>query len=255
MKPIDYNKTKDSSLEREMNYVLNNFKEEDSHYEYNGIPVPRVTHILSDMIHEEYLMNWANYIGRYKRQDHNDVRDRSANIGTITHSAIENYVLYNTLYKFEEIEDIDERIQIKNAFYSFKRWWDILLLRNTTVIFMEKPLICEYFGGTLDMLISVDRLMYLVDFKTSNHYNYKYHLQTAAYRYMLYKEYGIIVDGIIILKLCKHHVLFEEQVIDLRNYDHLQYINQCQNTFFSLVYAYYNRKISESLYDNKYKKS
>lgn len=248
MHPILFNKPMNSSLEKEMNSIFIDIN--DSPYEYEGIKVPRVTHILSEMIHEDYLMDWANYVGRYKRQNHNDIRDHSAYIGTNVHSAIEKYTSMNFVDLFDDIDSVSDRLKMKNAFYSFKQWWDIISLRNYELIFQEQPLVCKYYGGTLDMLVSIDGLVYLVDFKTSNHFNYKYHLQTAAYRRMLYFQYGIIVDGIIILKLSKDQVFFEEQLLDLRNYSILEYINQCERTFISLVYAYYNRKIVERKFND-----
>ena len=248
MHPILFNKPMNSSLEKEMNSIFIDIN--DSPYEYEGIKVPRVTHILSEMIHEDYLMDWANYVGRYKRQNHNDIRDHSAYIGTNVHSAIEKYTSMNFVDLFDDIDSVSDRLKMKNAFYSFKQWWDIISLRNYEIIFQEQPLVCKYYGGTLDMLVSIDGLVYLVDFKTSNHFNYKYHLQTAAYRRMLYFQYGIIVDGIIILKLSKDQVFFEEQLLDLINYSILEYINQCERTFISLVYAYYNRKIVERKFND-----
>lgn len=248
MHPILFNKPMNSSLEKEMNSIFIDIN--DSPYEYEGIKVPRVTHILSEMIHEDYLMDWANYVGRYKRQNHNDIRDHSAYIGTNVHSAIEKYTSMNFVDLFDDIDSVSDRLKMKNAFYSFKQWWDIISLHNYEIIFQEQPLVCKYYGGTLDMLVSIDGLVYLVDFKTSNHFNYKYHLQTAAYRRMLYFQYGIIVDGIIILKLSKEQVFFEEQLLDLRDYSILEYINQCERTFISLVYAYYNRKIVERKFND-----
>ena len=248
MHPILFNKPMNSSLEKEMNSIFIDIN--DSPYEYEGIKVPRVTHILSEMIHEDYLMDWANYVGRYKRQNHNDIRDHSAYIGTNVHSAIEKYTSMNFVDLFDDIDSVSDRLKMKNAFYSFKQWWDIISLHNHEIIFQEQPLVCKYYGGTLDMLVSIDGLVYLVDFKTSNNFNYKYHLQTAAYRRMLYFQYGIIVDGIIILKLSKDQVFFEEQLLDLRDYSILEYINQCERTFISLVYAYYNRKIVERKFND-----
>lgn len=239
MKPFLINRSLDSSLEKEMNSFF--IDKAESPYEYCGVTVPRVTHILSSMLHEDYLMDWANYIGRYKRQNHNDVREYSADIGTAVHEYIEKYISCNYIPDFLDIEDISKRIKVKNGFHSFKQWWDIILTHNIKVLMQEEPLVCKYYGGTLDMLISIDGLIYLVDFKTSNHFSYKYHLQTAAYRRILYYERGIIVDGIIILKLSKDQVYFEEQILNLQDYNTVQYVNQCETTFLSLVCAYYNR--------------
>ena len=240
MRPIMINRPLNSSLFQEMNSIFIDIKE--SPYSYNGILVPRVTHILSEMIHDDYLMNWANYIGRYKKQNHNDVRSQSAHIGTEVHSAIEKYVSLNYIETFELEDNVFNRIKMKNAFYSFKQWWDIIQMHNFKILFQEQPLVCKYYGGTLDMFIMIDGLKYLIDFKTSNHFNYKYHLQTAAYRRILYYEYGIDTDGILILKLSKNEIYFEEQLLDLRDYKTLDYINRCDRTFMSLVYSYYNRK-------------
>ena len=63
MKPFTYNEIKDSSLEKEMNLLLSDISFEESPYMYGSNYVPRVTSILSDMLHEEYLMRWANYMG------------------------------------------------------------------------------------------------------------------------------------------------------------------------------------------------
>ena len=102
MHPILFNKPMNSSLEKEMNSIFIDIN--DSPYEYEGIKVPRVTHILSEMIHEDYLMDWANYVGRYKRQNHNDIRDHSAYIGTNVHSAIEKYTSMNFVDLLKDIE-------------------------------------------------------------------------------------------------------------------------------------------------------
>ena len=58
-----------------------------SPYNYNNIPVPRVTEILSKTIHEDYIVKWANYLG-FKHLNYQDELDKYANIGTITHERI-----------------------------------------------------------------------------------------------------------------------------------------------------------------------
>ena len=237
---IKYNTIEDSSLEKEMNPLSykNNI---ESPYAYNGIEVPRVTSILSDMLHEEYLMNWANYMGRIKHMDHNKYTEEAAYIGTRVHKAIEEYIRDNIDTNFDDIFDYSIKTSCSNAFLSFKRWWSIVIQHNYEVLFQEEPLQCAYYGGTLDLFIFIDGKNYLIDFKTSNHFNYKYHLQAAAYRRLLYYNYGIITDGIIILRLSKKEISFQEQVLNLTNWDDLKYIEECDKCFQSLVYAYYNR--------------
>ena len=64
-------------------------------YLYNNKPVPRVTEILSDMLHEDYLMEWANNVGLYQHKSHIEYRDEATAIGTYVHESIERYIKYN----------------------------------------------------------------------------------------------------------------------------------------------------------------
>lgn len=225
----------------------------ESPYKYNGVTVPRVTSILSDMLHEEYLMGWANYMGRVKHVDHTKYTETAAHIGTIGHDAIEKYILTKEIDTFDTELITDNRNKAKNVLSSFIKWWDIINRHKVEVLMIEQSLSCELYGGTLDMLIKIDDKIYLVDFKISNHFNYKYHLQTAAYRRMLWFVYGILLDGIIILRLSKNSIYFIEQLLDLSTYRDLKYINDCDRCFLSLVYAYYNRKVVEDQYKNFWK--
>lgn len=250
MKPFTYNQIKDSSLEKEMNPLLSKTHFNDSVYQYGDRYIPRVTSILSDMLHEEYLMKWANYMGRIKHQDHTKYTERAATIGTIVHSIIENYLKGIDVFD-SYINDIDDRFirdSCYSAFLSFKRWWSIISQNNYRVLMQEQTLLCDYYGGTLDALIEINGKVYIVDFKTSNHLNYKYYLQTAAYRRLLYYNYHILADGIIILKLSKTSVSFEEKILDFSRYADLDFINDCDKCFLSLVYSYYNRNIIQNKY-------
>lgn len=242
-KPFIRNTICDSSLEKEMNHF--NLQFEDTIYEYYGIKVPRVTHILSSMLHEDYLMEWANAMGRFKHIDHTVVSEEAATVGTYTHKSIEDFLREKKQPDFEII-DRQYKTKVYNAFSAFLRWWSIISQHDIEILMIEQPLVCEYFGGTLDLLIKIDGKIYLVDFKTSNHLSYKYHLQAAAYRRMLFTEFGITIDGVIILQLSKYNSTFREQMITLSDYDQLQYMNECDRCFLSLVYGYYNRLTVEN---------
>ena len=62
---------------------------EDPHYTFNGIPVPRVTEILS-FIDMESLIGWANYMG-FQHKKHKDILDEAARIGSLTHGNIRHF--------------------------------------------------------------------------------------------------------------------------------------------------------------------
>lgn len=211
-------------------------------YEYNGRYVPRVTTILSSMIHSDALMYWANNLG-FKGIKYRDFMNDAAAVGTTAHHRIELFL--------KEKLDCTDNI----PYLGFKLWWDTLIKGNNTieVIGTEQHLTCKWFGGTYDALIRLNGMYYLIDFKTSNHITYKYFLQLAAYTYML-KENGIDVAGVIVLQLNKEEIGFNEYLLDFRVPDHRQFMDNCINTFFSLVYAFYNVKEIEGMYENIYGK-
>lgn len=224
-----------------------------SDYAYNGIIVPRVTTILSAMLHEDGLMEWSNYIGLYKRLKYRDVLNEAAEKGTIVHNSIEDYITNSSVLKIDTIEPMYQS-EVEMAYQSFIKWWDILALsHNVQVIMQEQQLVCQWFGGTLDLLISVDDKIYLIDFKTSNHLSYKYLLQLAAYRYMLRVIHGIEIDAVEVVRLDKNEVYYENFVLDLHTPEDLELMNHCEVCFASLVNGYYERKFIEENFKERMK--
>lgn len=201
--------------------------------------VPRVTSILSSMLSEEYLMGWANYLG-FKRQNYKSVVEEAAQKGSYTHESIENYIT-NGIEPNTGTLPVQFRTAVQNAYDSFKLWWDIVTKNKYKVIYQEFPLVCEWFGGTLDLLMEINDKVYLFDFKTSNHPSYKYFIQLSAYIYMLKILYNIEVDGCAIIMLDKTQVHFNEIMIDLSDDSDKSFMDHCRETFFALVYGYYNR--------------
>lgn len=228
---------------------------QDSNYSFGNTTVPRVTKILSAMLHEDYLMTWANIIGLYKRQKYADVLNKAANIGTNTHNLIEDYIktqAFNILST--KTFNIDEIKSIENGVNSFILWYDELVSTNKVeIISIEQSLSCAYFGGQLDFLIKINGKIFLVDFKTSNHIGVRYFYQLAAYKYLLELQ-GIILDGTIILQVSKKNISYEEYVLDLHNSIHNNFMNACTQTFFSLVYGYWNRLYTENMYKDIFNK-
>lgn len=220
-----------------MNYVDFSIKDSTNRY-YNkeGQSVPRVTEILSSMMHSDALMYWANSLG-FRGLKYKTELDRAALIGTQAHSAIEIY--------------LKDKLKNENniPFLGFLLWEQILVDKGLSIIpvFIEEKLSCEWFGGTLDAVFNINGRNFLTDFKTSNHVTFKYFLQLSAYRYML-RLRGIEVDGVIVLQLDKKSPGFNEYLLDFSHPDHLQFMNNCEQAFFSLVFAYYNIKRIESDY-------
>jgi hypothetical protein len=208
----------------------------ESDYIYNGIIVPRVTKILSKCIHSDTLMYWANSLG-FKHKSYKKTIDAAAEIGHHAHDNIDKF-LEDENYTADESSI---PYQSYNAYQSFLKWFNTVSnIATVRVIFHEKTLTCKYFGGTLDGLYEINGKIYLVDYKTSNHITFRYILQLAAYRYMLRTELGIEIDGCIILQLAKESISYNEYVLNFDNINHLNYINDCEMAFLSLVFAYYN---------------
>lgn len=222
----------------------------DSPYECSGRKLPRVTEILSSMLHEEFLMRWANSLG-FKRQSYATARDLAADKGSCVHNAIEDYLSNNVEFDPDSIENYTLRLAATNGYRSFLKWWnEINSVNKVNIIMQEEKLLCDFFGGTLDLLLDINGKIVLVDFKTSNHLSYKYVLQLAAYRYML-RLRGIEVDICCIIKLDKECIDYEELVIDTADYQDLDLLNHAEETFLSLVFAYIQRSRIEQEYKQK----
>lgn len=210
-------------------------------YFYNGRSVPRVTEIISAMLYEEYLMKWSNSLG-YKHKSYIKEVNLAANIGTQTHEIIDQLLDNKSV-------EIPSSGPVYYTVHSFIEWYNILKNSGLSIeiISKENQLVCSHFGGTYDLLIRINNKLWLIDFKSSNHISYKYYIQLAAYRYMLQLN-NIHLDGCMLLQLDKSYIFFKEYPLIFSNPEHLNYINQCTNTFFGLVYGYYNRLYLEEQY-------
>lgn len=218
-----------------------------------GYIVPRVTHILSEMLHEQSIVEWSNYIGMFKRQKYKEVINLAADIGTATHSCIENHIKAGEPISMDLLEENISTI-VNRTYNSFLKWWSIISTKNITVLMQEVPLICQWFGGTLDLLINIDGRIVLVDFKTSNHFSYKYLLQLSAYRWMLRCLHNINVDTLCIVRLDKNvDGLYEEFTLDLNEESNTQLMNHCESCFASLVNGYYERMYIEKEFKERMK--
>jgi len=200
----------------------------DKYFNQKGVSVPRVTEILSTMIHSDNLMYWANSLG-LKGVHYGTYMKKVADVGTLTHSHIEEFLKKKT----QAENDI--------PFQGFMMWYDHLISTGHTIelVGSEQKIACEWFGGTYDALIRIDGKLYLVDFKTSNHVTEKYFLQLSAYGYML-EGIGYHVDGYIVLQLNKDEPGFNEYILLMDILEHKAFMDNCVTCFLSLTYAYYN---------------
>lgn len=217
--------------------------ESDRYYNKDGQPVPRVTEILSAMMHSDALMYWANNLG-FRGIGYRSALNKASTIGTEAHNTIEKFL--RGKLKADNISN--------TPFKGFYLWYNNLveLGYDLEIVGIEVKLTCKWFGGTYDMLMRINGRLFLIDFKTSNHVTEKYFLQLAAYRYML-KEQGIRIDGVIVLQLSKETPAYNEYLLDFSVPSHYLFIEDCTRTFLSLVYAYYNVHYIKNTFNSLFK--
>ena len=215
---------------------------EKARYTYQNRGIPSVTELLS-FVDNQGLIDWANMIGR-KGMNNQHILQRAAQFGTNTHSAIERYLKGQSVF-------VDN-----SAFKAFVNWWEKLNTENKVdIIGIEEQLISSYYAGTYDLLININNEPYLVDFKTSNHVGYKYFLQIAAYRYLLYIQKNINIKGCIVLQLGKGpKPKYNDFVLRFDNPFHYEFIEYCLRSFMGIVYTYHNIESSKRQFNDIFSK-
>lgn len=210
------------------------YKDKNS-YEYNGIQVPRVTAVISSMMHSDSLMYWANSLG-FKHQKYSEVINEACEYGTNTHKGIELFLKGESIPKETPYHSMN----------AFLQWWNSISNNNELKILgQEQTLVCPYYGGTYDLLLSINNKPWLIDFKTSNHISYRYYLQLAAYNRILRDDMNINLGGVLLLQLEKTRPVFHEYTLDFSRQPAIEYFNTCEKTFMSMLYSYYHLKYLE----------
>lgn len=223
-------------------------------YNYNGIPIPRVSEILSSMLHEEHIIGWANSLG-FKHKSYVKERNLAAEKGSVAHNMIEEFLRTQEVETDFNQYDYKIKESVFNCYSAFIEWYN-MMIENTSsfnILDIEKQLVCPYYGGTLDIFAEINSKKYIIDLKTSNHMTYKYFLQLAAYTYAEQTFYNTPVDGIIVLLLNKDCIQYTDYVLEASNPEHNEMICHAIDTFLSLVYAYYNKCILVDQYNKIFK--
>jgi len=146
----------------------------------DGKRVPSVTTIIGGQLgwNKRVLMAWQKRMAE-QGEDPDKIRDKSADIGTLAHYMVEQYLLEREVELGEYSENDIEMAY--NALDAFKLWWKDADLEFESA---ELRLVSEKhrYGGTIDM-VSRDKEgnMVLIDFKTSNGIYAEHIIQVAAY--------------------------------------------------------------------------
>lgn len=235
-----------------LNADLNHLRDEWDHYKYNNQFIPRVTHIIhSCQLDSDNLVSWANKMGKLHK-DSEEIKLAAARLGTYVHNALEKYIK-NGIEPDIMAMDIEDwyKNKIITCLEGFKSFWDNYrykdLIQNVKV---EETLVTPYFGGTYDLLVSLkDGRNYLYDFKTTNNIRESQFIQLSAYRYALRAYYNINLAGCAILKIDKYKPYCQEFMVDFSRPENLLFIDQCEKTFISMIYTYYNMIVTRNQFD------
>ena len=161
------------------------------YFNEDGNEVPSVTTVLK-MINKPALMPWSNWLGM-RGISYNKYMKESSTIGTKFHDAMEAY--FNNKPYYPEYSSQEEEDKFNLFINNFLSWRDGKVLKPK---YLEKSLVGEYYGGTIDFFGEIDGKNTLLDFKTGKKVYVTMFLQLAAYTTLL-EEMDERVDQVAIL--------------------------------------------------------
>lgn len=192
-----------------------------SHTRYldsRGNIVPSVTTIIGNQLawNKGALIGWTRKLA-LAGQDPEEVKDKSAEIGTLAHYLVE-CELKKISPDVSGYSEADLDIAL-TAFDAFKKWRAGTSLE---MVASELPVVSEKYkyGGTIDLLVfdTDSDAICLIDLKTSNSLHLSHVVQVAAYKHAYEEVHGKISD-VMILKLNKDSVDFHEYWVSNKQLD------------------------------------
>jgi hypothetical protein len=174
------------------------------YYRRNGNYYPSVTYVLSYYPKGKFFEDWLKKVGY--ASDY--IVKRAGEEGTQVHEMIESYLGGEELMFLNTFGRPQYHPEVWQMFLRFVDWWEEY---NPTLIETEVHLFSDKLrvAGTCDMVceITIDGKteLWIIDFKTSNHLQTTYDLQTAVYGKCYEECYGKKADryGILWLKSSK----------------------------------------------------
>lgn len=180
-------------------------KDHTTYYNSKGEIVPSVTTVLK-IIAKDNLIYWANNLG-WKRISVKKELDDASEIGTTAHNYIEALITDNEIEMHEISRSIDwlpDKLQdqVWNSIDSFKSWWDENK-KDFEILKCEKEMVCDEYGGTIDIIAKYKKKPVILDIKTSKGFYFTMFLQLAAYAHMYKVKKGKYPDDVGIIRVDK----------------------------------------------------
>jgi len=170
------------------------------YYRRNGEYYPSITYVLSYYPKGKHFEDWLKKVG-YSAEY---VVKKAAEEGTMVHEMIESYLEGNELSFLDQFDNPKYNPDVWQMFLRFVEFWEMYepkLIETEVHLFSDELKV----AGTCDLVCKIEDKLWIIDFKTSNHVQPTYEIQTAVYG-QCYKEcYGKEVDnyGILWLKSSK----------------------------------------------------
>ena len=170
------------------------------YYRRNGEYYPSITYVLQYYPKGKYFEDWLKQVGF--SADH--IVRKASEEGTQVHEMIENYLNGKELNFLDEHDTPRYNPDVWQMFIKFVDWWEEYkpnLIEAEVHLFSDKYKV----AGTCDLVCELNGELWVIDFKTSNHLQTTYDLQTAVYAQCFEECFGKKVDrtGVLWLKSSK----------------------------------------------------
>ena len=170
------------------------------YYRRNGAYYPSVTYVLSYYPKGKFFEDWLKKVGYSSEY----IVKKAGEEGTQVHEMIEEYLNGAELNFLNKYGNPQYSPDVWQMFLRFVEWWEEY---KPTLIETEVHLFSDELkvAGTCDMVCEIEGELWIIDFKTSNHLQTTYDLQTAVYGKCYEECYGKTPDryGILWLKSSK----------------------------------------------------
>ena len=169
------------------------------YYQRNGEYYPSVTYVLSHYPKGKFFEDWLKKVG----YSADLIVKKASEEGTQVHEMIEDYL------NGKELLFLEHGIPMysPHVWQMFLRFVDFWEEYKPTLIEAEIHLFSDELkvAGTCDMVCEINGELWVIDFKTSNHLQTTYDLQTAMYAKCFEECFGKKVDrtGVLWLKSSK----------------------------------------------------
>ena len=169
------------------------------YYQRNGEYYPSVTYVLSHYPKGKFFEDWLKKVG----YSADYIVKKASEEGTQVHEMIEAYL------NGEELKFLEHGrpMYAPNIWQMFLRFVDFWEEYKPTLIEAEIHLFSDKLkiAGTCDMVCEINGELWVIDFKTSNHLQTTYDLQTSIYAKCFEECFGKKVDrtGVLWLKSSK----------------------------------------------------